>query len=236
MFALGSGASGFLAALGLFGLVWSEVITLKMRAPDCKIILSQNQVTVEAANTTRDLKFTAAKKCQWSVVNVPPWIKLTSSSEGSGDGHIAFSIDQNTGPEREEEIEINGNKFWVKQQAGCVYQLKPESGSFSARGGKDRFQVKTETGCPWKASTEQSWIKIETGGDGEVAYAVEPSREPAREGLIKIGATSFKIRQVSAEQKPAQKQAAGSGATPKKTETTKPPGTSPERRQPEKNN
>lgn len=210
MFALG-------VIITLVGALVVEFILRRPPAPDCKVTLNDQQLTVKAAPTTGAVQVKAAATCKWSVASMPAWIKLNSPREGSGNGWLEFSIAQNTGPEREEALEINGNKFWVKQ-TGCVYQLEPKSEEVSARGGRGQFKIKADADCIWTPSTAEGWIELESGdersGSGEVVYNIAPNTDQVREGLIKLGPTSFKITQLTAEQKTAPQVTAREPAPP----------------------
>jgi hypothetical protein len=116
-FAFGSGAGFLLAGVGLLGLLWGKVFTFKPNAPACKVTVNKIQVPVEAAGTTMELDVSADKNCKWSVTGVPPWIRINSRHEQSGDGHLVFSVSQNTGPKREGSFDVGGNTLLVTQVA-----------------------------------------------------------------------------------------------------------------------
>jgi hypothetical protein len=190
------------------------------------VTLSDNLLKAKAAVTPGKLDVFADEKCKWSVSDIPPWIGLNLPSELNGNRQLTFSIAQNTGPAREGAFGVGGYWYWVKQEEGCGYQLEPRRKSFNANGGQERLQIKTASGCQWTASNEQDWIKIRTGatgqGDGVVAYTVNQNRGVAREGLIKIGAATFKIEQQAAAQSPKRRRQQKPEKAAKPGKTAKP--------------
>jgi protein phosphatase 2C-like protein/all-beta uncharacterized protein len=209
MFTAGFAAGILLSAIGFGGVMWGRLVTLKPKGPNCRVELSDNLLETKAAETHGKLDVIADEKCKWSVTNIPSWIKLHPSSELNGKQRLTFSVAQNMGPAREGAFGVGGYGFWVKQDEGCDYQLEPGRKSLNAKGGQERLQIKAASGCQWTASSEQDWIEINTGatgqGDGFVAYTVKQNSGAAREGLIKIGAATFKIEQQAAAQSPTKK-------------------------------
>jgi hypothetical protein len=55
--------------------------------------------------------------CAWTASTRANWIKLGTTS-GSGDGGFNYSVEQNTGAEREGTITIGGEVHTIRQQAG----------------------------------------------------------------------------------------------------------------------
>lgn len=61
----------------------------------------------------RSVNVTTEAGCAWTATTRENWIKLATTS-GTGDGEVSYSIEQNTGAERQGTIRIGG----VRQQAG----------------------------------------------------------------------------------------------------------------------
>jgi len=90
----------------------------------------------------------------------------------------------------------------------CEYALSPTSASVPADGDSGSFDVVTDAGCPWTATTSDDWIRITAGssgaGSGTVTYAVDPNLEPGdRTGSIQVKDQTFTITQAGAVAKNA---------------------------------
>jgi hypothetical protein len=68
--------------------------------------------------------------------------------------------------------------------------LRAESGnlSFPASGGRGTIQVTAPSGCNWRASTDVTWITIESGatgsGNGSVVFVVAANDGGPRSGNV----------------------------------------------------
>ncbi len=61
----------------------------------------------------------------------------------------------------------------------CSYSLSQNSNKFSTIGGTGSFKVLTSTNCSWTVQSNNSWIRITSGlngqGNGIVSYSVDPN-------------------------------------------------------------
>jgi hypothetical protein len=55
--------------------------------------------------------------CAWTASTRETWIKLGTTS-GTGEGEVSYSIERNTGAERQGTITIGGQGHTIRQQAG----------------------------------------------------------------------------------------------------------------------
>ena len=55
--------------------------------------------------------------CAWTASTRENWIKLATTS-GTGEGQVSYSIEQNTGAERQGTITIGAEVHTIRQQAG----------------------------------------------------------------------------------------------------------------------
>ena len=84
--------------------------------------------------------------------------------------------------------------------AQCSYVLSPVSAVVGADPGSQSFGVAAGAGCPWAASTGQSWIHTTSSGTGSgtVAYTVDAnSTTSVRAGSITVGGQVFEISQAA---------------------------------------
>jgi hypothetical protein len=55
--------------------------------------------------------------CSWEAESGAPWIRMTAGETGTGDGHIEFAVDPNTGAARSGWITVAGLRVTVSQSA-----------------------------------------------------------------------------------------------------------------------
>lgn len=92
---------------------------------------------------------------------------------------------------------------WVGQvQFGagtnCSYTLSPTSNSVGSSGASGSFNVTTQTGCAWTATSNASWISVSgsSSGSGTASYSVGANTgSAARTGTISVADQFFTITQ-----------------------------------------
>ena len=86
--------------------------------------------------------------------------------------------------------------------SSCSYSLNPaSSGTVVAGGGNGSFNVTTQTGCSWTATTAASWVHVTSGGgtsSGSVSYTVDANTGAARTGTITVDDQTYTVTQAEA--------------------------------------
>jgi len=87
----------------------------------------------------------------------------------------------------------------------CQYTLSPTSQSIGASGGPASTGVSTQSGCPWTAASNVSWLSIPSTtfgtGSGTVSYSVAAnSATTSRSGTMTIGGQTFTVNQAGSLQ------------------------------------
>ncbi len=81
----------------------------------------------------------------------------------------------------------------------CAFTLSPPAATAGSSGGTGVFSVTTGTNCGWTATSSTNWLTITAGangnGSGSVTYAVSPNAGSQRQGLIRVGGSTFTITQ-----------------------------------------
>ena len=81
----------------------------------------------------------------------------------------------------------------------CTYAIDPTSANFDASGGTGSVNVTTQDGCSWTASSNETWITIDSGdsgtGSGTVNYSVDENTGSARTGTMTIAGHTFTVIQ-----------------------------------------
>jgi hypothetical protein len=84
-------------------------------------------------------------------------------------------------------------------QGSCTYGISPTSASYGASGGSGSVSVSTTPGCPWAATSNNSWIHVTGGssgnGPGTVSYSVDANSGGARTGTVTIAGRTFTVSQ-----------------------------------------
>lgn len=84
--------------------------------------------------------------------------------------------------------------------SSCTYGISSGSASVVAAGGTGSFNVTTQTGCNWTATSNVSWITVTAGasgsGSGAVSYSVAAnSSSSSRTGTITVGGQTHSVTQ-----------------------------------------
>ena len=147
--------------------------------------------------------------CSWMAVSNDPFITITSSSSGSGNGTVHYTVLGNANTTaRTGTMTIAGQIFTVNQEAGgCTFSLSPKEGKFKAAGGSGTVKVKPNfSDCAWTVVKNPafSFITITNGasgvGEGTVSYTVAPnSNDMPQIGSITIGGELFVITEDGAQ-------------------------------------
>ena len=137
--------------------------------------------------------------CSYTAVSNNPFITINSGGSGTGTGSISFSVAANTGAARTGTITVGGQTFTVNQASGCAYSLSPTNTTIAAGGGNSSFSINTTVGCPWTATSNDSWITITSTasgtGSGNVSFSVQANSGVARTGTITAANQTFTVNQ-----------------------------------------
>ncbi len=184
--------------------------------PDGQSVTGNNLLTIgncayTAAPTTQNfnatggngtLNVTATTGCGWTAVSNNPFITVTSSNTGTGNGTVTFNVATNIAAARTGTLTVAGQTINITQGAGtgCSYAITPAGKDFLAYGGRSAIQVNAPAGCGWTAAASASFIDVFLGdsgqGNGTVNFAVAPNTSPlARSGTIAVADKTFTITQ-----------------------------------------
>jgi len=92
-----------------------------------------------------------------------------------------------------------GGRLITSEEKSCVPTLNPAGASLPQGGGTGSFNVSTQSGCSWVATSSASWITITDGssgaGVGTVSYSVTANSGGQRSGTITVNGQAFNITQ-----------------------------------------
>ena len=168
--------------------------------------LEPKELKVETDGGKKEVKLSCNQAFELNKVTVPSWMERVPSSATSDEKSrvCAFNIQKNTGAERKGEIIFHTDKGDVtlkvtqagkKEKPEPTLTLSPDMLTFSAGGGKQTVNVKSDYGWDTKASAASaSWMKLTTDvKTGKIVVEVTPNTSTKKRGAT-IGVVSFRRR------------------------------------------
>jgi trimeric autotransporter adhesin len=191
----------------------------QVSAPECSAMLAPPAENVPAVGTSLTVSVTIPPGCAWTAVSQAPWIGVTRGVDGMGAGAVDLSIRANSGPERAGIVRIAGLTYTVTQSAAtspqpCSFLLGSTTQSVAAGGGSVTVTVSTAVGCGWMATSQVSWIAVESSaqgsGYGSVTLTVGPNSGAERSGVVTVAGQTFTVNQATGTSTPPCSYALGS--------------------------
>ena len=187
-----------------------EQARVSQRAP-CRFALSPASLNVSAAGGAGNVNVATLSECAWTATTDVNWIAATSSTSGSGNGTVSFTVAPNSGDQRVGSIVIAGERATVTQAgvsvSACTSTITPTGQNVAATGGTGTVAVSVQSGCGWTASSQASWITVTSGstgtGSGSVTFNVAPNTGASRTGSLTIAGRAFSVAQAGASGSPA---------------------------------
>ena len=168
--------------------------------------LEPKELKVETDGGKKEVKLSCNQAFELNKVTVPSWMERVPSSAISDEKSrvCAFNIKPNTGAERKGEIIFHTDKGNVtlkvtqagkKEKPEPTLTLSPDMLTFSAGGGKQTVNVKSDYGWDTKASAASaSWMKLTTDvKTGTIVVEVTPNTSTKKRGAT-IQVVSFRRR------------------------------------------
>jgi hypothetical protein len=167
--------------------------------PSCTFTISPTSQSVVAGGGSGSVAVSAQTGCPWTASSSASWITVTSGSSGTGSGSVAFTVGANTGGARTGSLTIAGRTFTVTQAALCIYALSKTEETARANEGSGSVNVITTSACAWTATSNSSWLIIQSGGsgtgNGQVTYYIGPNPGAARVGSLTVAGHLFRVEQ-----------------------------------------
>ncbi|HEX8194602.1 MAG TPA: FG-GAP-like repeat-containing protein [Pyrinomonadaceae bacterium] len=168
---------------------------------NCSYTINPTSANVPSTSVSVTFNVTTTAECGWTATTTTPWISITNGN-GTGNGTVAFTVQENTGPARTGTVMVGGQTFTVNQAGGCAFTLNPTNATIAVGGGNGSFNITTAAGCTWTAASNDPWITITNNsgsgtGSGTVAFTVQPNGGPPRTGTITAGGQTFTVNQQS---------------------------------------
>ncbi len=168
----------------------------------CNYQISPLSKNFDAAGGTGVINVTTSSPgCPRVATPVPNWITITSGSNLTGNGPIAYQVAPNPGQARTGIIKVSAQDFVVQQSGGCAFTLSPAIFNFQPGNGSSAIQVTASSeSCAWSPTVSASWVKITSkpvGGTGTLYFSVDPNTGAKRSATITIGGKVATINQAA---------------------------------------
>ncbi|MBL8216088.1 MAG: hypothetical protein JNK87_35530 [Bryobacterales bacterium] len=167
-----------------------------------------------------------ATACNWTAVSETPWITLTSTPNGTGNGLVNYRVAAQIGgtEPRAGTIRVNQAAVRIVQNpVTCTFGLSQTTRNLPAAGGRFSLQVSPSNPyCVWSASPSVPWIRILSGADGasdnRIELQVELNSAAPRTGTISVAGIAFTVNQAQgsgceAQFSPSSLQVASAGSS-----------------------
>jgi hypothetical protein len=153
-------------------------------ASGCEFMISPRTVTAPAGGMSARVHVGATSRCAYTVTSSAPWIVITSSASGSGDGVVEFAVAPNaSGFIRTGQVTVEGNSI-------SISQVVAERPSHGAPFGYVDTPGNASTATGEVAVT--GWALDDSGVAGVDVYRSPLAGEPTRlNGLVFVGAATL---------------------------------------------
>ena len=188
--------------------VAGETIAVSQGA-GCDVAVTPATVTAPAGGRSGTLQVSTATGCSWTAQANVPWIVLTPSG-GNGTGVVNFTVQANTGSQRQGTISVGGQSVAITQASGCTYTVNStQPPSLPSTPTVNTVTVTTSNeACQWTATivtapADGPWLnfvppsgRIDRTGTSTFTFAATANTGALREGQIVLtgdGAISITI-------------------------------------------
>ena len=172
-------------------------------APVCPGSVGPSQ-SFNATGGAGQIPVTAPGGCSWSAGASLPWITLGSTTSGTGNGTVSFTVAKNPNiSPRWGKIAL-GAAYVILTQAGSSgsMAISPEAASVPAVGGTGEIAVSTSApDFAWTFMSNVAWITdVECScflstGPATLRYIVAANTGAERSGTIMVGSLAFTVTQ-----------------------------------------
>ena len=184
-----------------------QTFTVHQAAVACNFGLSSTAQAVGAGGGNVAVNVTGPSVCNWTAQVAPntPWLTISGSATGSGNGTVTLIAAANTGAARSGTATIGGRTFTVNQAAGqtpCTYTLSSPSQSVPATAGTAGVNVTAPAGCAWNAQVAANtpWLTLNNAvgnGNGAATLNVAANTGVARSGIVTVAGQTFTVNQAA---------------------------------------
>ena len=169
----------------------------------CQASVANSGSSYGPAGGTGTLSVSVSRECTWTAVSGSPWVTITSSAEGQGDGTVAYRVAENAVPvPRQSSIGVGERLVEVSQQgAACQFDLSPSATDpLPAEGGVRTLDLRTHAVCDWTAASRVPWVAVSPGsgrGNATLRLNVSANSGPQRTAELIIAGERIMATQMA---------------------------------------
>lgn len=160
----------------------------------CTIDISPASASYNKDAATGTFGVAAPDGCAWTAASGAAWLTVTSGTQGTGNGTVAYAIERNRDTAGRSATIAVGDRTFAVTQAGdtgaCTYGVTPVTFNPCMSAQTMTATVTTEEGCAWTASPDASWITITGGQSGDrsgvITFRVSDNWAPPRHGVVMV--------------------------------------------------
>lgn len=179
-----------------------NTVTSPSTLSKCAVAVDVPGTTIPANGGAGSINVQTERECQWTAQPEVSWLSITSGASGQGSGAVQFTVAANADPAtRTGGVMVNGQRAQVSQAAGeCRFELSSNATSLPQSGGNGSVDVRASSAlCTWTATSDASWISINSNASGKgsaaVTFTVAPTTGPPRTGMLTIAGQHFTVTQ-----------------------------------------
>lgn len=136
----------------------------------------------------------------WTASTAQSWINITPTTSGSAGTNVFYMVDANPSADPRNGVITIGNASHEVRQTGYNATISPTSLNASADGESISVSVVPEAIVSWTATSQSSWITVDSGasgfGNGSVGISVAPyDGVVSRSGSVIIAGQTFTVTQ-----------------------------------------
>jgi uncharacterized protein (TIGR03437 family) len=98
----------------------AQIFTLTESGSPSNLTLSPSSLSAPQAGVSGRFNVVTGVGCSWTSFTDVGWLHITTSTTGTGNGGIGYTVDANTGPLRSGNIHVGSQLFAVSQQGGVA--------------------------------------------------------------------------------------------------------------------
>lgn len=158
----------------------------------CTYMLSPLNGSFDKRGGTGSVTVAAPDGCSWTATSEVSWLRVTGAAQGTGNGSVAYTVDQNSNPDPRASTLLIAGQIVAIDQTGdldrCEYTISTFKFTPCMTAQEMTATISTAAACPWTASPGASWIRITRGastvGSGVVGFTVSENFDLPRAGQI----------------------------------------------------
>ena len=180
-----------------------QTFTVNQTGSSGSFTVTPSTVSADAAGNSNSVTVSGGS-CPWTASANTTWLSITGGATGSGAGTVNYTCAANPScAARSGSLTVAGQTITVNQAgASGTFGLSASAASVSAAGSCGSVTVNGNSGCPWTATSGNSWLSISPGsgsGTSTVIYCYTTNTiRNARSGSLTIAGQTFTVNQAAA--------------------------------------